>query len=100
MTGLIRAIVIGTLYTLVSFVLSFLFLHLATMFWFHQTGFAFLSEIDSQRQVFQQQAAAIDPGSMQDIFLRDKVYYFIITLVFGGIWILNINHQYNSYHED
>jgi hypothetical protein len=65
------------------------------MFWFHQTGFAFISSMDSQRQISQQQAAAIEPGSMQDVFLRDKIYYFIVTLVIGGIWLLNINHQYN-----
>ena len=92
--GLTRAILIGTLYTIVSFTLSFLFLHLASMYWFHQTGFEFLGELDSQRASFQQQAAAMDPGSLQDILLRDKVYYFIITLSVVGVWWSNVHHQY------
>jgi uncharacterized membrane protein YphA (DoxX/SURF4 family) len=94
--GITRAILIGTLYTIVSFALSFFFLHLATMFWFHQSGFAFLQDMDAGRIAAQQQAVSIDPGSFQAIFLKTNVFYFIITLVIAGILILNINHQYNK----
>jgi len=93
---LLGSIIIGTLYTIVGFALSFLFLHLAIMFWFHQTGFEFLIELDSGRSAMHQQAAMISPGSFQDIILRDNVYYFIITIIVFAIWILNINHHYNN----
>jgi len=100
MTGLIRSILIGILYTFVSFTLALLFLHLATMFWFHQSGFDFLNELDSGRASLQERVAISAPGSLQDVLLRDKVYYFIISLIIGSIWILNINHQYNLNHDD
>ena len=93
--GLIRAIVFGTLITIVSFVLSFLFLHIGTTIWYHQTGFQFLEDVDQGRSAVQQQAAITNPGSWQDVLLRDKVYYFILTLIVFGVWATNINHQYN-----
>ena len=87
---------IGTLYTFLSFALSFFFLHLATMFWFHQTGFSFLTSIDQSRMSIHQQSAITNLGSFQEILLRDNVFYFIITLVVLSIWILNMNLQYNK----
>jgi len=94
MTSLPKALLIGTIYTLLSFAVALLFLHFASTYWFHQTGFEFLGQLDSQRASFQQQAAAVDPGSLQDILLRDKVYYFILTLTLVGVWWSNVHHQY------
>lgn len=96
MASLPRAILIGTAYTFLSFVISLLFLHLATTFWFHQSGFDFLSSMDDSRSASQQQLAITNPGSFQEIIIRDKVFYFIITLVVFSIWLMNINHQYNK----
>jgi hypothetical protein len=66
------------------------------MFWFHQTGFEFLSSMGDSRSAIQQQTALTNPGSFQAIVLQDKVFYFIITLVVFSIWALNVNHQYNK----
>ena len=96
MASLARAIIMGSIYTFVSFILSFLFLHLATMFWFHQTGFEFLTGLDDNRALIQQQTTITNPGSFQAFILQDKVFYFIITIVVLSIWLLNINHQYNK----
>jgi len=96
MASLPKAIIIGTLYTLLSFAVALFLLHCATMFWFHQTGVAFLSDMDASRSAIQQQAAVASPGSFQDIFLRDKVYYFIITLIIASGWLANINHQWKK----
>ena len=94
--GLTRAVLVGTAYTFISFVISILFLHLASMYWFHQTAFEFLGDLDQSRSIIQQQTAITNPESFQAWVLQDKVFYFIITLVVLSIWLLNINHQYKN----
>jgi hypothetical protein len=96
MASIVRALLIGSLYTFLSFALSLLFLNFATMFWFHQTAFEFLSDLDASRSNIQEQTALTNPGSFQAIVLQDKVFYFIITLVVFSIWALNVNRQYNK----
>ena len=88
-----RAVVIGTAYTFLSFVISILFLHIGTMYWYHQTAFEFLGDMNDARSMIQQQTSITNPGSFQDIILRDKVFYSIIILVFISVWLLNINSQ-------
>jgi hypothetical protein len=93
---LIKAIVLGTIYTLLGFGLSFLFLHIGTMYWYHQTAVQFLGEMNVQRIVFQQFAQATDPGSIQAILLKDKVFFGIIYAVLIISWLMNINRQWNK----
>lgn len=92
----LKAVLLGTMYTLLGFGLAFLFLHIGSMYWYNQPATQFLSDMNTQRIYIQQFAEATSPSSIQAIVLKDKIFFGIIYLVLIASWLLNINRQWNK----
>ena len=92
----IKAFLLGTLFTIFGFGLSFLFLHIGSMIFFGQSAVQFLQAIDVGRVMVQQQYAALKPDGWVARILADKMYFSLISLVVLLIWGSNVYRQLNK----
>ena len=91
-----KAILLGTLYTILGFGIAFLFLQITSYLFFGMTGLEFLSMVNEGRILVHQSYSAIGDGNIIAKLLSDKIYYSIISIVTLLIWGSNIKHQLNK----
>jgi len=92
----IKAFLLGTLFTVFGFGLSFLFLHIASTIFVGQSGIELLQSIDVGRVMVQEQYASIQPGGWVSRILEDKMYFTLISLIVLLIWGSNVYRQLNK----
>ena len=95
-----KALIFGTVYTLVGFLAAFLFLHLTTTIVYHESAVDFLNYLDSGRSAAGVHYAQSEPGSWKAVLLSDKVYHLLIVGIIMAIWLLNVLTQLNKTKED
>jgi len=93
---LIKAFLLGTLFTIFGFGLSFLFLHIASTIFVGQSGVELLQSIDVGRVMVQEQYESLKPGGWVARVLEDKMYYSIISLILLLVWGSNVYRQLNK----
>jgi len=97
---ILKAILLGTLYTAAGLAVALVFLHLTTMIYYHESAIHFIQSMDQARIRSAEQYALSGDNKFLAAILSNSGYYIIISAVLYIILITNIARQLNKNKEE